>query len=527
MTRRGVWIAGAGGVLAVLPAEGAVRRFGSEHGLPGNAVHAIGVDADDRPWAAAADGGLACLVDGRWQLCTQAPEEPLHALVGADGGGVWAASDEAVYRIEAHDQQAVTACAEALDVEALLDDGAAVLAGGPAGLFRLRPGHDAQRVAEDTLPECTALARAPGGPVFAAALGAAFRIDGDRAVPLPPLAGRIIAMSAGRGVLWALTPAGPARLRDDRWSTFGGAARVIASSGDGRQAWTGGERAVHVVDATTGTARAPFRARPSDELTAPVRCVLRDEDGVVLAGTGEGLARFAAEHDVALDRSFGDVRSLALAGGRAWALSWPGGLRRVDAPEWSRAPAGAFALATGADAPHVLAGHRLLRFNGDAWSGVAPPLPHAPRCATRVADGTWWVGTTAGTYSLDHGEWRLAGAAEGPLGAEVHALHEIGHDLWLATSRGLYQRTSEGWRRHIDGPVRALTPASRAGCVWVAVAGGVVRYDVTGASPGAVETPLTSGLPSRRVTAMLDAGGALWVTTAAGIGRRQLDPEET
>ena len=230
VTRRGVWIAGAGGVLAVLPAEGAVRRFGSEHGLPGNAVHAIGVDADDRPWAAAADGGLACLVDGRWQLCTQAPEEPLHALVGADGGGVWAASDEAVYRIEAHDQQAVTACAEALDVEALLDDGAAGVAGGPAGLFRLRPGHDAQRVAEDTLPECTALTRAPGGPVFAAALGAAFRIDGDRAVPLPPLADRIIAMSAGRGVLWALTPAGPARLRDDRWSTFGGAARVIASS---------------------------------------------------------------------------------------------------------------------------------------------------------------------------------------------------------------------------------------------------------------------------------------------------------
>jgi ligand-binding sensor domain-containing protein len=70
--------------------------------------------------------------------------------------------------------------------------------------------------------------------------------------------------------------------------------------------------------------------------------------------------------------------------------------------------------------------------------------------------------------------------------------------------------------------VRALAPAGQTGALWLAGPDGVVRFDP---GTGAAAAPLTvanSGLAGKRVAALAEGAGALWVVTHSGISRLTL-----
>ena len=83
--KRDIWLATAGGVLRWWADRQQFRRYGSEHGLPGNAVLSIAVDGNGRVWAATQDHGLCYLEDERWLPY----ESILESLAEAPGESIW------------------------------------------------------------------------------------------------------------------------------------------------------------------------------------------------------------------------------------------------------------------------------------------------------------------------------------------------------------------------------------------------------------------------------------------------------
>jgi ligand-binding sensor domain-containing protein len=262
-------------------------------------------------------------------------------------------------------------------------------------------------------------------------------------------------------------------------------------------------------------------------------------DGRVCVGTAGGLATFGSDDQWTLDEPTGDVRALCTsdAGDQdrgVWILTWPGRVRR-----WREPPAGSrprppgppLALAMDGDGrPHIVTERALWRLDADRPHQVAGPPPAPARCLAQLRDGTWWLGTTDGAGLLNPGaeRWELAGEPTGPVQAEITALLVQGDILWGGAANGLWAREYDAWTRH--GPASPADPwqilarasSSEPARLWLARSGGVVSYDVGTRRASEPWTPFNSGLPGRRVTALLEHHIVLWVVTRTGFGRMAL-----
>jgi ligand-binding sensor domain-containing protein len=126
-----------------------------------------------------------------------------------------------------------------------------------------------------------------------------------------------------------------------------------------------------------------------------------------------------------------------------------------------------------------------------------------------------WVGTAAGaSYFVGDTrvETELSGA--GLLTGDVLAVLVVGADsTWFATEGGLSLRTAAGWESHLTGSEARALVLDRFGAVWVTSGAGVYRRE------GGAWTQITTGLPHPIVDALVLADNVLWAGTGDGTAR--------
>lgn len=573
-----LWLATWGGVLSWRwRGDEPYRRYGSEQGLGGTAVACIGLDRDEQPWVGQVEGGLSYFDGARWRVYPHLWDEPVLAVCGAaDGGGVWAATADTVYRVAAPDRPptpvADRGATEATGALALLADGDGVLLGNDWGLFRLGEGGEPRPIERGTIAACSALARDPRGRLWIGTpAGLRAWQDGRLGPPLTPAdsepMGQIVALAAGSGRVWVLTTLGLAVVADGRWRRLPAAAasradepptpRAIAVDANDAFLWVGTDDLLAGVSCP-GPGEAAWYVdqltpRRDDALSNLGRCIAAGPTaGQVCVGTAGGLAVFGAGDDGTLDTfdaSTGDVQGLcapaaepavasadagAAPGPGPWLATWPGRVRPWRDPAHQappRPPGPVLALALDREGrPHALTSRGLWRLDADRPRPVGGPPPSDARCLAELPDDGWWVGTATGAYVLDRGDqrWRLAGEPTGPLQAPIADLLVRGDTLWVGAVTGLWARRHDAWMRHGPPPpadpweILALAPASRPGALWLARTDGIVLYDPAEGRTSEPVTPATSGLPGRRVVALLEQDDALWVVTRTGVGRWSL-----
>jgi ligand-binding sensor domain-containing protein len=556
---RRVWLATWGGVLSWDPARFRCHRYGSEHGLAGNAAGCICLDTEERPWVGHVEGGLSHFNGEQWQPYGWLQDQQIRTVATADAGtGLWAATMNAVYRVNGADAPpdlVASGHTGATDPMALLADSGRLLLGNLSGLFRLEPGHDPVTVAAEAISTCVALARGAGGATWVATIDAVYRLEEEsvRDGPYGPAPGeplqQMLAISPAPGGAWVLTTAGLAWIGREGWVSLAWpdsaaeppAIRAIAADPGEDYLWLGTDR---LLAGVRSSARAQARwdigilpCEGQDELANLSRCIAAPTGDRIVIGTVGGLLTWGPDEHWRHDPTAGDVRALAGGGAepqKAWLLSWPHGVGRLGqsaAPDYRlpQPPGLPVALAAADREPYVLTGRGLYRIRGNRVEEVAGPPPVTVRCLVPTQDGTWWAGTVRGVYRLDGRRWKLAGERPGPLDAEVFALGFHDGSLWAATAVGLWARQEQQWVGHLQGPagdpwpIRALGVEESSGALWLADDNGVFRYDPATRISGPAFTPLNSGLPSRRVAALAADAHVLWIVTDTGSSRCTLD----
>jgi ligand-binding sensor domain-containing protein len=551
-----------GGVLAWRRKEDSFyRRYSSEHGLAGNAVSGLALDAEGRVWAGHDEGGLSCLAGDGWHALDELAEEPIRCVCPDGGSGVYVATSRAVYRVpwvvpnaaplaEGHDG--------AVEADALLADGDDVLLGNAWGLFRLRAGHEPEPIEPGTISSCVALARDSQGVIWVATPHEVYRWRRPRLEgPLGPPAGegpvRILGLAAGRNLVWIATTSGLARVANSRWQSLpwrgpapAPAVHAVAASGDDGFLWVGTDQRLAVVwlegqEAVWDTNLLP--PHPEDALNNLGRCAAGPTaDGSVVVGTAGGLVTFRPDGTWRLDAGVGDVRGLYGGGARqrepdtVYLLAWPRGFgRRTGSGAvqfYSPQPDGIpLVVALGQDGyPYALTTRAFWRLRSDGPERVAEGFDGAVRHLAQTPDGAWWVGTTRGVWGCSPARClEPTGEQSGPTEAEVTDLVVLGDTLWAATTDGLWARDGSGWQPHDvegskeRGAVRTVAPAADPRILWLAAEDRLLRYDPAGRRVLATYTPRSSGLGSARITALREGGGVLWVVTSCGTYRLLLE----
>ncbi len=558
---RRLWLATWGGIVSWDPqGHPQQQRFGSEHGLAGNAVAYVCVDADGRTWAASEEGGL-CYWDGqRWYVHPDQVlrEERVRAFCSAGArGGIWAAVDGKVYHVPDPTRDPVATPVAVGEDDALahpqtlLPDGDGLLLGNGWGLYRLEHG-ERTVLAPDTVHSCPALARDGLHRIWVATPTAIYPLVGNTlGDPIRPAAdapqGRIMALAAGRNRLWVLTTIGLAYVQDGQWqpvpwtssapSPF--ALQAVAAHSQDDYAWLGTDRGLMFVRCPPHQApqwgEGFLPAHPDDGLHSLGTCLAGPaEDGGIWAGSANGLHTFDSDGTWTLAYEGHHVRSLCLDGQLGlWVLTWPQGIYCPGAPAPLLPPNRELplVLAAGMDGyVYCATSHGLWRITADyRWIQVITGLPEGFCCLAQTADATWWVGTDSGVFRQYDARWKRAGERPGPWASGVRDMTVSGQSLWVATETGLWAWQEDKWQLHdqvAEGKpahIWSLAPAGD-GKLWLASDQGVVLYDpATQKVDGHHRhTPAGSGLASLRVTSMLAATDYLWICTQAGVSRLAL-----
>jgi hypothetical protein len=559
---RHVWMATWGGVLSWNQREELLyRRYSSEHGVLGAAL-CICLDEHEHPRVGHAEGGLSYFDGHRWRVYPHLPMEPIRALASVSNpAGVWVAASRTIYHLASVARPptpVVTDHEGCVDAEVILEDEDALLVGNRWGIFRIQQHVDPVPIAPGEISHCTALARSGDGRVWVGTTDGVYVLSRGRARAAPNggPTGRVLGIAAGREVVWVLTGDGLTQLRGDSWVPVVDdrerptAVRAIATGTDENYLWLGTDELLAGVWCNGNETRWDSNVLTShaeDPLSNLGRCAAASaSDEMVWIGTAGGVVAGTRGRVWTRDGDVGDVRAACVAasgdpGDRRttlWMLTWPHGIRRFDGPDWIAAPAPQppglpKALAVGADgSAYVVSGETLWRINGEYVTPVASHVPATAGCLAQGPEETWWIGTTRGLHRLAGAGWELFGAQPGLDQAEVYALVRIDGTLWAATASGLWAHEGGGWTEHPAATTasarRAVTlaPSDSREAIWLARDDGVVRYEPgRGITKGPYDVT-NSGVCSRRIVAVAECAGTLWVATKGGISRFTWSEEE-
>lgn len=555
-----MWLATWGGVLCWKRKEEFLyRRYSSEHGLASNAVACLCLDREEHPWVGHVEGGLSYFDGQRWQVYEYLHTVPICAVASADlGGGIWAAGEDRVYRIKGPGQEPKEEGEKhegAATAQALLDNGETVLLGNAWGLFHLQIGRNPERIAPEVIPACTALTKDINGAVWAGTPHGIFRLgNGAPEGPFAPddasQVGHVLGLAAGRKRIWVLTTTDLAWIEEGEWTwatwheqeQAPPTLRAIAATSDDTYVWLGTDRLLAGVRSTRSETEWDLDLLPphaEDALNNLGRCVtLQPSNGRVWIGTAKGLIRFGPGDDWAVhnipEDDIRDLSASTIKEDDLWVLTWPHGVLRLNAlgqlfsQQLSGLP---LALAVGQDGyTYVATGQGLWKLGADDTEEVSSNMP-APSvsCLAQTPDEKWWLGTTQGVWQQITGGWQLAGEQPGPAQAGVYTLSVINDTLWAATGAGLWARRDDTWALYGLGventpfSVRALAASSDDALLWLAREEDVVHYNTSTRAIDATYTSAKSGLASRRVTALIENEGFLWIVTQAGTSRLKLN----
>jgi len=522
-----MWVGTRGGVNLVR--HGRIERLPAPRGTPEPSVADLARAPDGSLWIGIGSGGLMRYRDGRYERVATdgVPIEQVSSLHADADGTVWVGTYD-------------------------------------PGVVRLRGGEVARLAADgDAAPRrINAMLRDRGGTLWLAAENGLFRMEGERAVPVPLPGGRPIAQAFAlfqdaEGNLWVGSRQGGLfRLRPTAVATLTRADGlphdlVSAVEGDGAGgvwiATSGGvahrtERGIQLYTHAGGAL--------ADDVT---RDVLRTRAGDVWAATNGGLTRirggrtetFGARDGLPDDR----VRVLCEgAGGTLWAGTY-NGLAALRGGRFR-----AYGPADGLADPYVLSVFEDRR--GTLWVGtqseglfrmaggrfVPGPRELARAPVFRILedpDGTLWVGSGRGLARIRGGRVVLFGTRQGLAGNTVYQALDDGRGrLWLTGPWGVghvrraeLEAVAAGRARAVtmkqfgsrDGMAREASSISRAwrgpdGRLWFGTPAGVAIVDPSRLRRnGRAPTPLI-----QRVV-VDDAGFEGPAPVVAGPGARRLE----
>jgi ligand-binding sensor domain-containing protein len=564
---RHVWAATWGGVISWSQRDGDFyyQRYGSEHGLAGNAASCICLDTDERAWVGHDGGGLSYFEGGRWRVYEQGLDEPVRALCHSTEG-VWVATRSAVYRIEGTNRSArliESDRRETTHALTLLADDNGLLLGNAWGLCRVRSG-GVMPVAAAQITHCTSLARDARGVVWVGTPSGVHTLAGEGvSEPFQGIEGRVHALAAGREGVWVATDSGLSLVTagesprvvslprssasDGRSNAKHAVVRAVAAHPDESYLIAGTDDLLMRVTYAGGETlyeETPLNAHAQDELNNLCRGgVPQGDSRRVWVGTAGGLAGVGGDDQLTFMPERGDVWAMCLAGGATGAvggrrrefcaLAWPRQLvlSGRPTPTVKGLPLG---VAEGLDGfAYVLTTEGLWLLAANVISVGGRPPERSNRLA-QTSDGDWWAGTACGVYRLLQSEWVLSGEQPGPGSAEVFHVAAAGDALWAATDGGLWARRGGAWESHgaaeqaggLRRRVHAVAAAGDgSGSLWLARADGVLRYDPNARRIERLYTPANSGLVSSRVNSLLEHEGFLWVFTEGGVSRLELAKE--
>lgn len=547
---RQMWIATWGGVLSWRQRdESAYYRYSSEHGLMGNGVSCVCVDDDDRPWVGHNEGGLGYFENNRWHVYSERKNEIFRIVTTAASGGIWASTNTCVYRISGPQQPCIPVLVNNTEAQrplALLEDGDDLLLGTSQGLFRLLSTGELASIEAQRIKFCTSLSRDARNRVWIGTAKHVYLMADGQVNPEPfynEEAGYVLQLAAGRDLVWLLTSEGISVI-DDVWRPISynseqsemPVAQTIAVSSTDRYLWVGTNSLLSSLsyskDGSSSWRHSELPEHREDNLNNLARCFAASEQNeTVWIGSAGGLVTLQANDSWTIDTTAGDVRDLCLTAGpkgeTLWSRRCPKGFRAQGSTS-AEPPGIPLALARGIDGNAYGLTSRGLWLLGANPKLILEKLNVRVRSLCQTQDGTWWAGTAKGVYGYRKGAWSLANEQPGPSLSEVYALVVQGGKLWTAAANGLWCRTGNKWESHNAAQPRivsALAAADDGNRLWIAEAEEVVRYSPETKTCDRHYSIEETGLASRRVTAIVEIRGHLWIATEAGVSRLRLSEE--
>jgi diguanylate cyclase (GGDEF)-like protein len=541
----------------------AVAEWGTENGLPSNAVRDIKQTPDGFLWLASYEGlvrfdGIAFRAYGEAEI--PGLHRPSFRRLAVDGrGALWAAGESnGVVRLLDGRWKVFTTR------EGLAGDRVSSVIAGPDGSVWVGTRAGVSRIVGDRVarlalppgepePAVTALALGRDGALWIGTVaGGLLRLQGGRLTRFTRREGlgddRVTSLRVGRdGSVWAGTFAGVARIQDGRVTRPGAGAAVVPSPvNDLLQDANGGWwlAADNGLFRLEGDRLEPV-TRPDGSGFVQADGVYADREGNVWIGSRQaGLIRLRPAAVQMLTARGGlpnDFVTAVTGDGRGgeW-IATRGGVvhRAADGTLGPRYTRGILADDVARDV--------LVDRAGDLWVATNSGLTRVRggrgttftlrdglpddrvRALLEDRDGALWIGTYNGLARMARGQITRYGAEQGLADPYVLSLHQDRRGtLWVGTqSAGLFRL--EGGRFVRGPPALAGQPIFRIGddgdgTLWVGTSRGLAR--VRG---GRVTTYTTrNGLRGNTVFQALDDGaGALWLTGPWGmarVARQELD----
>ena len=462
-------------------------------GLPSTNVQTIARGPDGRIWAGT-NAGLAVWENGAWRSRNQ--DDVRELSIGPDGV-VWYITASDVKRLAGETTTIIPAPPVSQVYDFLAVAGGFWLAAAEGAIHYTENGYQTYPGLAGTQP--TALLRGADGAIWAAGGQQATSSHSDYG----SWQANFVTLSRFDGQAWQSqllsNPTGPNHA----------AVTAILPAPDGR-VWLGTLGGVSRFDGETWQAWNRLSGLPDDAILD-----LAWGDGAVWAVTPQGLARYAPETDrwlaaaelAGVWRVPGNVTLAAAPDGTLWAAA-EGAVRHLSGGAWRDVPL---------TLPHPAAGIRAIAVAGDGrlWAAAyanAETIPEAERHYLGVYDG--------GTWRWQRLDWPSGGGR-----AAVDWLTFAPNGtLWLGTSAGLWTldtgaETAQPARWPVEAREAAAVLFDGAGRGW------------TGGRFQPALIPLDGGerlpipLPQAgRVYALAQAAdGAIWVGTDGGAARRRPD----
>jgi ligand-binding sensor domain-containing protein len=555
---RQMWIATWGGVLSWRQRdESTYYRYSSEHGLLGNGVSSVCVDEDERPWVTHNEGGLGYFENNRWHVYSERKDEIFRTVIAADSGGVWAATNTSIYRIPGPQQPSKPVLVNNAAALALLQDGTDLLLGTSQGLFRLLNTGEFVTIEAELIKSCRSLSRDAGNQIWIGTARRVYSMKDGEVDPAPVYdenAGYVLQLAAGRDVVWVLTSEGISVIDNKVWQPVSYTSeqpgqpvpQTIAVSSSDRYLWVGTDSLLSSLSNTDSLLSGLFYSddgrgfwrhaelpeHREDQLNNLARCFAASEQNeTVWIGTAGGLVTFRTNESWTIDLTAGHVESLCVSAGpngeTLWSLCWPKGFRAQGEPA-TEPPGVPVTLVKGADGKVYGLTSRGLWQLGAQPKLIAERLDVRVRCLCQTPNGTWWAGTAKGAYAYNQGTWSLANEQPGPSLSEIYALVVQNDRLWVAAANGFWCRTGNKWEPHNAAQPRivsAIAIASNGTNLWLADGKEVMRYAPNTKTTDRHYSVETSGIAGRRVAALAEIRGDLWIATEAGVSRLRLSEE--